>query len=86
VRHDILGLESEVLQESLHLSLRLSEIYERVEFSFPTFAEQPVITIACDLPAMLSSAPLYRKAEIKNQSRSVSPWGEDQAVLLLASL
>jgi hypothetical protein len=32
VRHDILGLASEVLLESLHLSLRLSEIYERVEF------------------------------------------------------
>lgn len=32
VRYDILGLESEVLLESLNLSLRLSEMYERVIF------------------------------------------------------
>ncbi len=33
VRHDIEGLESEVLLESLNLSLPLSEIYERVKLS-----------------------------------------------------
>lgn len=33
VRHDIEGLEHEVLLESLNLALPLSEIYERVKFS-----------------------------------------------------
>ncbi len=32
VRHDIEGIESEVLLESLNVTLRLSEIYERMNF------------------------------------------------------
>ncbi len=32
VRHDIEGIESEVLLESLNVTLRLSEIYERLNF------------------------------------------------------
>jgi Uma2 family endonuclease len=33
VRHDIEGLENDVLLESLNVSLPLSEIYERVNFA-----------------------------------------------------
>ena len=33
VRHDIEGIENEVLLESLNVSLPLSEVYERVKFS-----------------------------------------------------
>ena len=33
VRHDIEGLESEVLLESLNITVRLKEIYERMNFS-----------------------------------------------------
>ena len=36
VRHDIEGIESEVLLESLNVSLLLSEIYERMNFSRPS--------------------------------------------------
>lgn len=36
VRHDIEGIESEVLLESLNVSLSLSEIYERMNFSIPS--------------------------------------------------
>lgn len=36
VRHDIEGIESEVLLESINVSLPLSEIYERVKFSSPS--------------------------------------------------
>lgn len=36
VRHDIEGIESEVLLESLNVSLLLSEIYERMNFSIPS--------------------------------------------------
>lgn len=36
VRHDIEGIENEVLIESLNVSLPLSEIYERVKFPSPS--------------------------------------------------
>lgn len=36
VRHDIEGIEGEVLLESINVSLPLSELYERVKFSSPS--------------------------------------------------